>query len=122
MLKEFLDTNLKAAFQNQLKDAYKPFVLKRTTNTRDKQTDQTDQNVITVETFNSSGVFGKFNSEEVDGSNILYTDERLLILQSQLSTRPEIGDVINNKRVSSVGKDPADVTWVLGLRSTNGLE
>ena len=119
MLKEFLDTNLKAAFQNQLKDAYKPFVLKRTINTRNKQT---DQNVITVDTFNSSGVFGKFNTEEVDGSNILYTDERLLILQSQLSTRPEIGDIIANKRVSSVGKDPADVTWVLGLRSTNGLE
>lgn len=119
MLKEMLDKNLLAAFQNQLADAYSPFVLSRTTTTLDKNT---GKKTTSTQTFPSSGVFGKFTSEEVDGTSILYTDERLLILQSQISTKPNTGDIVNGKRVASVGKDPANVTWVLGLRSTNGLE
>lgn len=119
MLKSFLESNLLKAFQTDLKDAYSLFVLKRTTVANDKQT---GRKTTSVQEFPSSGVFGKFTAQEVDGSNILYTDERLLILQNQLATIPVTGDLINNKRVSSVGKDPANVTWVLGLRSTNGLE
>ncbi len=119
MLKERLTKNLLRAFQTNLKDAYKPFTLVRTTHEIDPDT---DENITTVQSFDSSGVFGKFNNEEVDGTNIQYTDERLLILQETIATKPVIGDVVGSKRVSSVGKDPADVTWVLGLRATNGLE
>ncbi len=119
MLKELLTTNLLSAFQNELKDAYAPFTLRRTSSIRDKLT---DTDTITVTSYPSNGVFGKFNKEEVDGTSIQYTDVRLLILQDTIEIKPKIGDIVDQFSVASVSEDPAKVTWVLGLRATNGVE
>lgn len=119
MLKELLTKEMLYAFANDLKDAYKPFVLTRTEIIRDKRT---DENTEIVTTLNGHGVFGSFTAEEADGSINLITDTRLLILQEAFDGKPAEGDYINGFRVISVKKDPADVTWVLGLRKTNGLE
>lgn len=119
MLKDLLTKELLYAFANDLKDTYKPFVLTRTEIIRDKRT---DENTEIVTTLNGHGVFGSFTAEEADGSVNLITDTKLLIIQDAFAGKPVEGDYINGYRVISVSKDPADVTWVLGLRKTNGLE
>lgn len=119
MLKDLLTKELLFAFENDLKDTYKPFTLTRTVITRDKRT---DENTTLVTTLNGHGVFGSFTAEEADGSVNLITDTKLLIIQEAFAGTPAEGDYINGYRVISVSKDPADVTWVLGLRKTNGLE
>ena len=119
MLKDLLTKELLFAFENDLKDTYKPFTLTRTVITRDKRT---DENTTLVNTILGHGVFGSFTAEEADGSINLVTDIKLLVIQDAFTGTPEEGDYINGYRVISVKKDPADVTWVLGLRKTNGLE
>ena len=119
MLKNLLTKELLYAFNNELKDAYKPFTLERKTYVRDPRT---DRNTVVTESFDGSGVFGSFTSEEIDGAINLITDTKLLIIQDAFLAKPQEGDYIGDLRVISVSKDPADVIWVLGLRKTNGME
>lgn len=119
MMKEELNRELLNAFENELNDAYKVFELRRKKYIIDRDT---DKNTIVEEMFSSKGIFGSFSTTEVDNTNTLYTDVKLLCLKSQIATIPVIGDIINELRVAHVGKDPVDVLWILTLRSVNGLE
>lgn len=119
MLKNLLTKELLLAFKNELKDTYKPFMLERKSYVRDPRT---DQNTVVITTIAGNGVFGSFSAEEADGAVNLITDTKLLIIQDAFDGEPMHGDYIGDLRVISVSKDPADVTWVLGLRKTNGLE
>lgn len=79
-------------------------------------------------TYGGRGVFGSYESKEIDGSLILATDEKLLILQNEVfitesgvSTTdpavPAIGDIIAGKRVMHVSRDPAGATFTVQLRA-----
>lgn len=73
------------------------------------------------------GVFGSYLAKEVDGTLIMTTDTKLLILQNELfisvdgvattePIAPLVGDMIGGKRAMNVGADPADATWTVQLR------
>lgn len=79
-------------------------------------------------TYGGRGVFGSYESKEIDGSLVLATDEKLLILQNELlitengeattiAAVPVIGDIIAGKRVMRVSRDPADATFTVQLRA-----
>lgn len=79
-------------------------------------------------TYGGRGVFGSYESKEIDGSLIQATDEKLLILQNELlitengeattiAAVPAIGDIIAGKRVMRVSRDPADATFTVQLRA-----
>lgn len=121
MLNKLLTDNLLKAFENQLADAYKPFVLTRITKVIDEETDRP---VTTKDAYNLSGCFGSFLASEADGTVVIITDIKLLVIQAVCPLKPQIGDIVDDTyRVSSVKQDPASVTWVLGLRGyNNGVE
>ncbi|GLO38944.1 hypothetical protein PPUN15366_05880 [Pseudomonas putida] len=73
------------------------------------------------------GVFGQYNSREIDGTRILASDVRLKALQNELFVKdgdvvteapaiPVIGDRISGYRVMNVGQDAAKATWTIQLR------
>ncbi|ROM84873.1 hypothetical protein V5F23_09825 [Pseudomonas sp. WP18] len=73
------------------------------------------------------GVLGSYLSKEIDGSLILTTDKKLLVLQNELfvsesgmptavPASPAVGDIINGLRVINVSVDSADATWTAQLR------
>lgn len=79
-------------------------------------------------TYGGRGVFGSYESKEIDGSLILATDEKLLILQNEVfiteddeatavAAVPAVGDIIAGKRVMNVSRDPADATFTVQLRA-----
>lgn len=79
-------------------------------------------------TYGGRGVFGSYESKEIDGSLVLATDEKLLILQNELfitdngtatttAAVPAVGDIIAGKRVMRVSRDPADATFTVQLRA-----
>lgn len=81
----------------------------------------------TTITYAGRGVFGSYEHDLVDGTNILATDVRLTVLQAELliaedgeptaaRAEPEVGDAIAGKVVISVRQDPAGATWRIQLR------
>lgn len=118
-MRDTLYKELKLAFDTDLKDAVKSFVLSRVTIVRDKRS---DTNIKTETTHTSRGIFSKFEATEADGVVTLVTDTKLLLLQDELDVIPRQGDYIGDYRVVAVSQDPVEVSWVLALRKTNGLE
>ena len=121
MLRDFITAELKNAFADMLKDAYTPFVLKRSVTTVDVATD-TDINQVTA--FNGNGVFGNYEAADIDGRNTLVTDIRLYVLAVDINIIPQPEDTVNDLyRVVAVSVDPATVGYTLKLRGyNNGLE
>jgi len=71
------------------------------------------------------GVLGSYTAMEVDGQQIKAFDRRLLIRQAALPITPTLNDRVEVEdgtswQVIDVGEDPAEVTWDLHLRGTNG--
>ncbi|MBD1554708.1 hypothetical protein [Pseudomonas typographi] len=88
----------------------------------------TGQTTSTTTTYTGRGVFGSYSTQEIDGSLILATDEKLLVLQSELlilvdgvatddPAEPKVGDLINDQRVINIGQDAAGATWSIQLRA-----
>lgn len=113
-LRDEIQADIAAAFDDDLADAVRQFTLTRTV--RGGYDPVTGQETVSTEIFDSRGVFGRFKQEEVDQQHILATDERLLVLQSEIATAPKVGDEVGNKRVLNVFADPAAATWTLQLR------
>lgn len=85
----------------------------------------TGQNSGGTSTYSGRGVFGSYLAKDIDGSLILATDVRLLVLQNELVAtvagvtspiEPKVGDTIGGQRIISVGEDAAGATWTLQLR------
>lgn len=82
-----------------------------------------DYNPITGESndqvigYSGRGVFGSYALSLVDGESILSTDQKLTVLQAELSDVPQVNDTLNGFKVIHVGHDPANVTWVIQLRA-----
>lgn len=124
-LRDELTADLAEAFDTDLADAVTSF-------TGTRQSEGGYDPILgvvtsTTITYAGRGVFGSYEHDLVDGTNILATDERLTALQAELlitedgeptATRaaPEVGDVIAGKVVISVRQDPAGATWRIQLR------
>lgn len=108
-----------------LADAVKPVIgVRKMAGEYDPDTGTAPELMVT---YGGRGVFGSYLSKEIDGSLIQTTDEKLLILQSELFitltgtptavvAAPEIGDVISGKRALNVSQDSVGATWTVQLR------
>lgn len=71
-------------------------------------------------TYSGRGVFGSFGTNVSEALGILRTDVKLTALQVDVSNAPKVDDDIEQNgtkyRVIHVGKDPANVTWIIQLR------
>ena len=118
-LKADLDTDIKDAFDTDLADAVQPFTGSRTTqgepSIEDILTNTVGSNSTTIN-YSGRGVFGSYAEIEVDGEAIKANDVKLTALQSEVTTRPHLDDVINGYQVVAVNQDAASVTYTIQLR------
>jgi hypothetical protein len=126
-MREELQAELAEAFDDPagLGDAIKPVEGSRKSSpVYDPSTGTTTGGTVT---YSGRGMFGSYLAKEIDGSLIQTTDEKLLILQSELfvsvggaptptPAEPKIGDTLGGKRVLNVSQDPAEATWTVQLR------
>lgn len=114
-LKNEINEEIRQAFDTDLADAVTDF-----TATRQSNDDWViNDNGTPTEAYTGRGVFGSYSAYETDGQAIGIHDVKLICLQSEVTGMPMIDDVINDMRVLSIAKDPANATWVMQLRGLN---
>ena len=119
-LRDDIQSSVGAAFNTSLADAVKSFILRR-----EEATDYDPVYGIPVVNppidTSSRGVFSGFDKEEIEDEEIKPTDIKLIILQNEITTKPREGDEIiegaNAYKVFRIKKDPADATYILGIRA-----
>ena len=118
-LKADLDADVTEAFNTDLADVVKPFTGSRTVqgepSIEDILTNTVGSNSTTIN-YSGRGVFGGYSEFEVDNESIMANDVKLTALQSEVTTRPQLDDVINGYQVVAVNQDSASVTYTIQLR------
>ena len=118
-LKADLDADVTEAFNTDLADAVKPFTGSRTVqgepSIEDILTNTVGSNSTTIN-YSGRGVFGGYSEFEVDNESIMANDVKLTALQSEVTTRPQLDDVINGYQVVAVNQDSVNVTFTIQLR------
>lgn len=118
-LRDEITADIKEAFNTDLADAVQPFTGSRTVqgepSIEDILTNTVGSN-STIINYSGRGVFGGYSEFEVDNESIMANDVKLTALQSEVTTRPQLDDVINGYQVVAVSQDPASVTLTIQLR------
>ena len=118
-LRDEITADIKEAFDTDLADAVQPFTGSRTIqgerSIEDILTNTVGSN-STIINYSGRGVFGSYSEFEVDGEAIKANDVKLTALQSEVTTRPQLDDMINGYQVVAVNQDPASVTFTIQLR------
>jgi len=118
-LRDEVTADIKDAFDTDLADAVKPFTGSRTVqgepSIEDILTNTVGSNSTTIN-YNGRGVFGSYAEIEVDNESIMANDVKLTALQSEVTARPQLDDVINGYQVVAVNQDPVSVTFTIQLR------
>ena len=118
-IRDELTAEVAAAFDTDLADAVKPFTGIRTVqgepSIEDILTNTVGSN-STIINYSGRGVFGSYKELEVDNESIMANDVKLTALQSEVTTRPQLDDVINGYQVVAVNQDPVSVTFTIQLR------
>lgn len=118
-LHDEITADIKDAFDTDLADAVQPFTGSRTVqgepSIEDILTNTVGSNSTTIN-YSGRGVFCGYSEFEVDGETIKANDVKLIALQSEVTTRPQLDDVINGYQVVAVNQDPASVTFNIQLR------
>lgn len=112
-----LNAALAEAFDDPdgLADAVRPFTGQRTV--AGSYNPATGEVTTTNTTYTGRGIFARYKTQDIDGSLILSSDEKLTALQSEVTGAPKAGDRIGIRTVESVQHDPVRATWVLQLRA-----
>ena len=118
-LRDEITADIKEAFDTDLADAVKPFTGSRAVqgepSIEDILTNTVGSNSTTIN-YSGRGVFGGYSEFEVDNESIMANDVKLTALQSEVTTRPQLDDVINGYQVVAVNQDPSSTIWNLQLR------
>jgi len=118
-LRDEIATAVAAAFNTDLADAVQAFTGSRFVPSGPADPITQTQPGSTV-SYAGRGVFGSFSNRVVDGLRILRTDIKLTALQTEVSDRPQVDDVIQRGgkeyKVMHVESDAAGVTWTVQLR------
>ena len=118
-LHDEITADIKDAFDTDLADAVQPFTGSRTVQGEPSIDDILTNTVgsnSTVINYSGRGVFGGYSEFEVDSESIMANDVKLTALQSEVTTRPQLDDMINGYQVVAVNQDPASVTFTIQLR------
>ena len=114
-----ITADIKEAFDTDLADAVQPFTGSRTVqgepSIEDILTNTVGSNSTTIN-YSGRGVFSSYSEIEVDNDSIKMNDVKLIVLQSEVTTRPQLDDMINGYQVVAVNQDPASVTFTIQLR------
>ncbi|ENW92756.1 hypothetical protein [Acinetobacter dispersus] len=118
-LREELQEDLAEAFDNELADAVHEFTCERIIKKNFDPVHETYEE----EKLSYSGrgvLFGQYKSYDIANLGIPATDNKVTLLQSEVSAEPAINDewVIKGSlyRVINISKDPIGATWICQLR------
>lgn len=118
-LRDEVTADIKEVFDTDLADAVQPFTGSRTVqgepSIEDILTNTVGSN-STIINYSGRGVFSSYAEIEVDNESIMANDVKLTTLQSEVTTRPQLDDVINGYQVVAVNQDPVSVTFNIQLR------
>lgn len=105
------------AFNGDLKDAVRTITLRKPGETFDPLTNSVSY--VNLD-YNTRGVIGEFELEEINNSSVMPNDVRAIILQNELTETPEIDDLLISNlgtfKIVKVMQDPANVIWGLQCR------
>ena len=113
-MKQEITQELKQAFDTDLADAVKDFVIVRESVADDDWANNSPTVSNTIIT-SGRGVFTGFNSHDINGETIKRDDVKLIALQAE-TAEIKLNDKINGMVVININKDPADVAWIVQLR------
>lgn len=116
-MKQEITADIANAFDTDLADAVTDFTAIRRVHSANDWA--INDNTGKDEEYKGRGVFGSYNAYEIDGQAIGMHDVKLICLQSEVDEAPMIDDVINDMRVLSIAKDPANVSYTIQLRGLN---
>lgn len=120
MINALINKHLPKSFDNPLKDAVTAFTATRKGATGDYDPVLGEYVGSADINYTGRGVFGSFNNEEIQASQIDITDVKLTALQSEVTAIPQVDDMITARfiarRVMSVSQDPSRSIWILQLR------
>lgn len=123
MINALINKHLPKAFDNPLRDTVTSFTATRKGEggvydpVLDEYVGSPDVN------YTGRGIFGSFNNEEIQATQIDITDVKLTCLQIEVTGSPKIDDIIvadgQDRRVMNVSQDPSRSIWILQLRGLN---
>ena len=120
-IKEEVQVDLKDAFDNDLTDAVKTFVLEHNDRTLGSYSGANGTYTKSVTNHNSRGVFSDFDQMERFNTHIEPTDIKLIVIQNEIAIEPSVRDIVTENsikyRIIAKFKDPIDATYILQLRS-----
>lgn len=123
MINALINKHLPKAFDNPLRDTVTSFTATRKGEggsydpVEDQYVGSPDVN------YAGRGIFGSFNNEEIQATQIEITDVKLTCLQIEVTQPPKVDDIIKadgqDRRVLAVSQDPSHSIWILQLRGLN---
>lgn len=121
MIKNKIQSKVAKAFDKKLADAVDSF-----TCTKEIQSGELDfvtqtYPIITVEAYSGRGVlFGSYLKDMVKPTDYQVTDSKAIVLQNEVTSIPQIGDVWNTGKgdfkVVNIEADPTNSIWTYQLR------
>lgn len=118
-LRDEIAADIAEAFDTDLADAVSEFIGSRLEPSGPYDPISQTQPSTTV-TYTGRGVFGGFGIQVSEALNILRTDVKVSVLQSEVSGLPKVDDHIESDgvkyRVIDVKQDSASVSWTLQVR------
>lgn len=123
MIKNLVTKHLSKAFDNSLADAVSEFIGRRKGDGKVYDVESGDYIDNDDVIYTGRGTFSSYNDSEIQSSQIDISDIKLLCLQSEVTSKPEIDDIITqdgkDRTVLRVSQDPAGATWIVQLRGLN---
>lgn len=116
-MKQEITADIASAFDTDLADAVQSFTATRQTQQHDDWANNDTGKPIDV--YMGRGIFSSYTAYEMANGAIGIHDVKLICLQSEMTDTPMIDDIINDMRVLSIQKDPANVSYTIQLRGLN---
>jgi len=119
-IKDDIQAEVAAAFSADLADAVDTFTCEKPIYSGEFDFETQTYPVIGSESYSGRGVRGNYLRDMVKPIDYQTTDAKAIVLQTELTGIPQIGDVWEfydgNFKVINIGADPSDSIWTCQLR------
>lgn len=123
MIKNKIQSKVAKAFDKKLGDVVDTFTCSKEIQSGDFDFSTQTYPVITVEAYTGRGVRGNYLRDMVKPIDYQTTDTKATVLQNELTSIPQIGDVWQfadgGFKVVNIGQDPVSATYTAQLRKVS---
>ena len=123
MMRDELQEELAAAFDDDLADAVDTFTCEKPIYSGEFDFETQTYPVVGSESYSGRGVRGNYLRDMVKPIDYQTTDAKATVLQNELTSIPQIGDVWQfadgGFKVVNIGADPTNSIWTIQLRKVS---